>query len=1285
MLPSGAYNKQLHVHDICQDTRGFIWIGTAEGLFFYDGYELSNSKYEFQVKERTPVFTLCCTPHNELWYGTSEGLYCYDLISQKLIHYSFDPDNPYSLGNKLVSSLYISDSEIVAGTYDGISFLDKKKNRFTNYSPNNPVINSNWIMGIEKEGEGAFWLSARQEYVYHFVNGHFTSYHIKGDPTLFNFHLSNLLYTPDSTLWLATWGNGLMRYDKATDHFVKVLYFNQLPVQYNQINKMIYDGKGGLWLATEAGIIYYRYKENKQVIVSRTEPVFLFRKVITTISIDKEGCLWYGTAAGNVASFLPQHLIHEILISEPVLYDRKGNSFRNIDNSGSLFKSSTGINRFLQGFYFVGEDSFQRLWFLRSGKGIGHVRHLKDLPFMPVLTETKTVRQQPIYQQGKTWIGLDGKIIAADSTGHIFTCDETTMGYDKKILDKPYVFWPEGDSVLYLVTFGGKLVKSWLYQRKSQFLTNYLPDKSNLYNAKNIIKDSGHNLWIASEKGVLKSDTLFRHLRYYTSADGLPGNIAYTLIEDTKKRVWVYTINGFGLYKPAMDCFDAYSIDLLSTYNELQWYDSKNNVFVFNGGYCISPDTLIQHYSAPPSIVITDIKINDNCLPPVSTLVAEYPSLISLKAYCKNLIQNQYNRIAYYMENYDTNWHQTTGYASISYPYLKPGHYRLIIKAARNMNNWSPSPFVMTVKIQPPFYDTLLFKLCVLGVIAAIIFLLYRGRLRQLESRKQQLEKIVAQRTAELEEKNKLAEKQKEMLAAQAGELEELNRTKDKLFSIIAHDLKQPFQHLMGFSELLAAKMKQTGDTENFRYASLIQQSSHHLFLLLENLLAWSKCQMKKPDVVYEWINARELCEEVLSYYTVMAASKEITVVVDVSPSVSIYTDRMMIQTILRNLLSNALKFSPQKETVLMQVRHENDAATLIVKDNGQGMTQEQLASLFSLQKQPARGTAGEKGAGLGMVICNEYASLLGSTITVTSTPSAGTTFSMTFKAKHIPEPSSPEKETISVLSPPPPMEETDEEKNEAGEEKKKEHIVVVDDDQTFSLYLKDYLKKHFEVHSFTSPSAGLSFIKQQIPDVAVIDLNMPGMDGITLCRHLREDRLTSHIPLIILTSHDDDSFRKEGFMAGIDDYLTKPFNEELLLVRIRNLLDIRNALRRKTMKELLSPQGMEGMNAADTDFLQQFTQCVMENITDAQLGIDHLVEKLSMSRAQLYRKIHALTGQGVYEVIKVIRLKEAARLLSEENLSPSEVAYKVGFKNVSHFSRSFTQFFGVSPGKYKK
>lgn len=516
--------------------------------------------------------------------------------------------------------------------------------------------------------------------------------------------------------------------------------------------------------------------------------------------------------------------------------------------------------------------------------------------------------------------------------------------------------------------------------------------------------------------------------------------------------------------------------------------------------------------------------------------------------------------------------------------------------------------------------------------------------------------------------------------------LKELDQLKTSFFTNISHEFRTPLSLILSpLQKLLQAD--HSGETQ--KELSLIQRNATRLLELINQLLDLSKLEAGKLELKVRKGNIREFMEIAAASFESLAVAQMIHFHSNLNqlPKAA-YFDEDKVQKIITNLLSNAFKFTPSKGNVSLNTTFENGQLLIAISDTGPGIEPSELKNIFHRFHQSTTTNPNAAGTGIGLTLTKELATLHHGKIEVESTLGKGSTFTFSFPTNKSAYASFEiaESEAAKTIVLPTNQSEI------AGSSSEKEMletdtpaVLVVEDNADLRLHISSLLQEHYIVHESVNGREGINDALKFVPDIIISDLMMPEADGITLCNELKVNEKTSHIPIVLLTAKADKETKLEGLTTGADEYLTKPFDNDELLIRVENLIKSRSALKQKFSQTLkLEPSQIE-VNSPDEAFIRRAMEIVDQHLSDETFTVEAFQKEMGMSRMQLHRKLKALTNFSASEFTRDLRLQRAATLLSNGQMNVAETAYSCGFNSLSYFTECFKEKFGSTPSKYAK
>jgi signal transduction histidine kinase/DNA-binding response OmpR family regulator len=751
-----------------------------------------------------------------------------------------------------------------------------------------------------------------------------------------------------------------------------------------------------------------------------------------------------------------------------------------------------------------------------------------------------------------------------------------------------------------------------------------------------IQEDREGHLWVSTNQGLGCLVSEERRFLHFDSHDGVPmgsfreGSAAM----DAEGRLFFGSINGLCTFLPETvlltQPYPKAQITEMRLFVPMHQYGKQEEVFQLTGRNHI--DLGYQQNSFTVTFNIPDYALTDR---------VEY---------------------AYMLKGREDDWYVTTDPNSVTFRSLPPGHYTLCVKARIRNQEWPADYTALEVYIAPPFWlSAWAFCLYALAAMAVVAYFLLAYKRR------------VNMRSLYLIEKHNREQEQR------------LTDERLRFYTNITHELRTPLTLILGpLEDMHRSTTLQGTDRQKIQ---LIHQSAMRLLNLINQILEFRKTETQNRRLCVQRGVLAQLMEEMAHKYSGLNSRQGLTFATDIPDELAHHTeyfDREVITIILDNLLSNAVKYTTQGRITLSLRRVEQAPIARIllsVSDTGQGIAPEALPHIFDRYYQ-AGGPHQASGTGIGLALVRNLVELHEGEIAVQSTLNQGSTFTVSLLAGNT-YPHVLHAEDTSASEAP-----ADEETAPSAEPQKG-IVLIVEDDDAIADYVADSLRQEFTVHKATNGMEGLEKALACMPDLIVSDVMMPVMDGNALCRQLKADVRTSHIPVILLTAKDTLQDKEEGYEAGADSYLTKPFSATLLHSRIVNLLESRRKLAHHIQQDTLhtekQTQHTESISRLDREFLDKINTLIEERLQADKIDINYLAGHLCMSTSTLYRKMKALTGLSTNEYIRKTKMQHAERLMLEGKYNISEVAFRVGINSPVYFRQCFKEEFGVSPSDYMK
>lgn len=1318
------------VNDIVKDSNGLVWFATSSGLNRFDGYSIKiyrnvpGDTSSLKVDDVTRIFE---GPDGLLWVYSHFGNAIYNPRTDLFYHNTLSFLQDLSITEGLITSI----EKDRAGNFWFIHF-----NRgLFRYSPgtgetiqlfhtdsDSSSLATERIADINEDSEGNIWI-LHHNGIFEKADKHSLKI-VYRNTELQQQHAGaafeyRLMVDSDNDLWICS--------DKTTGAFYfdadeKVIHnfstTSKVKLSSGIIRNFVQDDLGRIWIGTGLDGINIINKKDFSVTYLRNDEEddkSISENSIQSMYKDNEGIVWIGTYKNGISFFHPnifrfrQYKAHKTGRGLPfdhvqsiaedkdenlwigtdggglIRYDRKRNTFHQFThnpNNANSISSNVVIslwpnrdNSIWVGTYAGGLNKF-------DGKNFKHYRHNAAHP--------KSIGDDnvwEIYQSttGKLWLGtLKAGIDVFDESNGEFA--HYKVG-DINSVHSPYVpaIMEDNEGNMWFGTGYGLEV---LNKESNRFI-HYLHDIKNPRSISSnrilcVFQDSRGLIWIGTQSGLNLYDKKRNEFQVFIHEHGLRQDIILTLVEDDDHNIWMSTPGGLTkmVVNPTADgsyLFDFVNYDasdglISGTFLENAAVKCKNGELAFGGsdGFNIFHPREIRGDTTKPKIIFTDFKvfnksvaigeaINDNVILEQSIAyqgeVTLQPShnFFSVTFAALNYFHPEKSKYRYLMEGFNSDWITTdASRREATFTNLDPGEYTLKVQASNSDGQWSGETAVLKIIVLPPFWKSgSAFVLYGILFVAALLLVRWvivtRERINfKLEQQKNEVERMKA-----------------------------LDEMKIRFFTNVSHEFLTPLTLILTPIERLLAKTTNAEEKNHFR---LIHRNARRLLHLVNQLLDLRKIEVQKVKLNLSQDDIVGFVRELVDSFSDLSDKKHIDLRFHSSvQNLKMVFDHDKVEKIVFNLLSNAFKFTPEngKVSVSLSCDAEETFLKIDVQDTGIGIPADKVNKIFErFFQNDLPDSIVNPGSGIGLSITYEFVKMHGGFITVQSEPGKGSCFSVLLPINL------EQSRTISTHA----VMRTEVEESDAvniSSVDEKPVLLLVEDHEDFRSYLRDNLKNSYAVIEAANGKAGLAKALDIIPDLIVSDVMMPEMNGVELCRRLKTESATSHIPVILLTARNADEQKIEGFQSGADDYITKPFNFDVLLHRIRNLIERRLLFQKHFNKHFDVKASEVQITSLDEKFIQNAIRVVEENLGNRDFSVEQMSRLMAVSRVLLYKKILSLTGKTPTDFIRTIRLQRAAQLLEKSQYTISEIAYEVGFNDPKIFSRHFKEQYQMLPSAY--
>jgi signal transduction histidine kinase/ligand-binding sensor domain-containing protein/DNA-binding response OmpR family regulator len=1139
--------------------------------------------------------------------------------------------------NAIIQKSIFIDSDKQVWIYPGIddrgtAYLDIKQNRWTLLNTNTePALSNNFVRCVGQDNTDRIWIGIDHGGINIFDKKQNAIEAIKNNTynpnSISQNSIISLLCEDNGSVWAGTYKNGISYYHSNLFKFKKPPLFYRFShnAEIFDCNRLYMDKSGNLWIGTNGqGLIKYN-PQNDNIQRFRNDPnnpQSLSSDIVTSIFEDHERVLWVGTFLGGMSAFNGRQFVR---------YQRDEN------NSGSLANKSV---------YDIIEDEDNRLWIATLGGGIDCLNPGRNR-FTHYHTENSPLQSNYILS--------------------------ATVDVHKNI-------YFGSDHGVYVINRNSQTVLP--YFAETGFLDS-LTTTATPYP----LTDSRGLLWIATDKGINIYNPFTKQFSYIMASNGLPGDEVVSLIEDNDGNIWAGTRNGLVcIYcqyaeqklEYSLTCFDTADGLPGSVFNTNAIFkDNKGIIYAGSTrGYVAFNPKEITFNRVIPQVRFTDLLIAGQTIQPNRTYngrVVLNKSIVDLNEItlkyretnftiqfsALNFIHPGKNRYRYMLEGLDKQWTDITGgTGAASYSNLNPGAYNLVVYASNNDNTWSAVPAMLKITVEPPFWLSPWAYIIYCILLISFIRLFLKFKLNQQKEKYKQAQKMM-----------------------EINKLHEVDELKFKFFTNISHEFKTPVSLILNPLEML---MKSPVYQEYKSTLDIMYKNTNSLYNMVSEILDFRKFDLNKMTLNRSRGDVIEFAKDICLSFSSLAAEKSIklTFTTDLQ-ELQMEFDREKMHRIITNLISNAFKYTEEGQIdVIVGV---SEQMFLKISDTGIGIEAEYRDKIFERFFRIEQADKSiPSGTGIGLHLVSEYVKLHGGEISLESAVGKGSVFTVRIPLQNAVVKKLKNQE---IIYPGNPGHFPSEEK--AGKKQAQPSnlplLLAIDDNEDFCEFITGLFIDDYRVVTAGDGDEGYRSVLDLVPDIIICDVMMPKMDGYEFCRKVKEDMRISHIPIILLTAKSSEESKYSGIEAGADDYISKPFNMDLLKLKIAKIIEKQKAFQNKFKKKIEITTGDVEIVSMDEKFVRKAVSIVEKNISNPDFLVEDLCKEMGMSRVYFYKKTLALTDKTPSQFIRFIRLKRAVDLLEKSQLFVNEIAWQVGFNEPKYFRKYFKEEFGVTPNEYKK
>lgn len=1260
-----------------QDPQGLIWIGSNKGLFSYDGY---TSRQHFTLGERNNTRIHCGIVVDSTWLylGSDNGLLVYNYRTDQYEEINIPPLTDIRILVQHENNLWI-------GSLNGLYTYDLQTHTLTVYKREEyPGLPHETIYSLILTKDHTLYIRTYDGFCcYRPSSGTFHPIELPANPTKANQFINSLLNdTTRNCIWIGMEGD-LIKYDPVAGSYQQVNLLS-----HNSIKTMALDITGNLLLGTDNGLYIYNETDRPLHITHDSRNTSsLKNNIVWTIFTDKEHNAWLGTDFGiSLARY--NNSIRYIPISQ-ITGTGEGNQFYSLfkdSKNNYWFGGTNGLLRFTSpdlpsspaSWYKMGdysyplthnrirhlyEDSDNHLWIATDGSLNRYNYATHQFIHYNIVDSSGTFNSNWAYYlcedvRGNLWIAtcLGGIFVVnkeklLQSSGHPYVAEynyTTDNGLAGMFIQQ---IVPDHQGNIWVLLYNNGIDK---INMATHTITSYpVGDLKGENNPNYLICDQSGVIWAGFRGGVMRIDPTTERPEMIRFNE-FSNNEVLSMME-VGTYIWLSTTEGIWIV--SKDTYETRRLPVMDkVFSSLYFDPDDNNIYLgTTDGFAIASSGITHRILPENPLFITSLFINWQETTPVADNQSQsirYTNSLRLKHDENNLTigisdlsyaMEEKNKFVYYTQGVDKDWNVLpTNSNRISYTNLLFGNYELNISKL-DLSGQPVDAYTLFITITPPWYYTwwakTIYGCLLISLIAwGINFFRVKNRLK--------IERI---------------EKEK---------IEEQSRLKIDFFTNIFHELKTPLSMIITPVSQMLLHLK---DGREKTQPKLVQRNAIKLNTLIHQALDFNRIDNHtNASLILSKIDLITFTKNIFTIYQEAGKQRSITCHFESNcEQLYIEADVIKLEAILSNMLSNAYKYTPNGGEIRLQitVNETDNTVGIAVSDTGIGIPAKDLPYVFQRFFQSAKTAKATEGTGVGLYMVKSYVELHGGTATIISEEDKGTTIQVIFPLLINNQELQPEKIPAST--------------EEATTETGRPTVLIVEDNIEIATFLYSILKDTYQCLTAINGKEGLKICFDTLPNLIIADLMMPVMNGLEMCKQIKNNVPTSTIPIILLTAKNDKKTELESIRAHIDAFITKPFEPEILLSRIGQLLYTKKAMEAKLRIEAITtPEHIEAISH-DEKFLATITEIIEDKVADDTLNVNALCEIAEINSKQVYRKIKRLTGMTPVEYIKSIRMKKAAMLLQQQKFTVAEVMYMVGFSSHSYFSKCFQAEFGKSPRQY--
>ena len=1295
------------VTTIFQDSDGYLWFGTYDGLNRYDGYNFKVFRNRINDEKSLPfntIYNIEGDSKKNIWVGGANGVCVYNKANATFnpVQFKISDKKPKVLKDIIHQMRSVSENLVLVAsqnlgliTFENGSFIGKHIPLTTR---NRKTINNYDAVALQDDKKKQHcWVYIRNVGV--------CSYSYTSKSLKIVFPLSKdvkaMKLSSDGNLWLGS-DEGLFLFNTKSGSLSE----NYFSIKCS-VTDILLDKKKEIWITTDGCGIFKVSPTNNKVFAYNAilDNQLAKSNSVWSLYEDKSGNKWFGSLRGGISmlSSTPKYFksirynaknpAENFILS--FCEDEKNNLWVGTDGAGLKYwdrKKNTYINysnalssTFITG---IARDNNNDIWISTWAGGVNRINKKNNTVtrFSCYNPYTKQVEKNIwfVYKDSKAniWASAtnEGSLYLFDRDKNSFVLfDKTINNLQCLVETKDGKLWGANYGSLFSIEKETKKISKTAFGNPIRC----------------IHEDKDKNLWLGTQEGgLVLFDRKTNNFKRFTTDDGLPSNTVLRLLEDKEGNLWMSTYNGICRFDKKMKTFRNFSVNDGLQSNQFSFNAGiklSTGEFLFGGinGFNIFFPEAIKGFNQENNLLLTDFYVNNQPIEEnKNDLNSEWEAdkirkvslpydqtTLSLEFVALDYNNADKINYAYYLDGWDEQWNYVGQARKANYSRLPEGKYTFKVKTTNFKGGWNKEVSLIFIEVLPPWYRSWWAYSLYLLTIAGILFVYL-----DYQKNKEKLKYKV--KIAELESK-----KEKEIAEKQSS-----------MFTYISHEFRTPLS-------LIINPLKKAVQKENVQNGSsgsdlaIAHRNARRLLSLVDQLLLFRKAENDADSLRLSTINVNNLCNEVYQCFVNQAKEKNIQYNFNIPDhEIIIIGDYEKIEISLFNLMSNAFKYTHAGGEINLRLT-ENDAEVMLeISDNGDGIEKKDIDVIFEKFRQINSKVSVGTGFGIGLYIVKYFTDKHKGTVSCSSEPGKGSTFKLTFLkgnshfenveiTNDIPQRSQLFDELIVDE-----IEENNQFANTVSENDfqkimltDKRTILIIDDNAEIRSYLIKLFSDNYIIYSAENGEEGLKQTKKHMPDLVISDIAMEQMDGLELCRKIKESDSLSHIPVILLTASKNPETHLQGITDGADDYITKPFDDDILVARVESLLRNRSNLRTYFLDSITLKENTQKVPVEYQEILKKCIDIVEANIHKRDFTIKNFALEMGMSHRTLYTKIKIISGQTLNAFIRSVRIRRAAMLMLTEDINITQASAEVGFEDPKYFRQQFVKLFGMTPSEYIK